>query len=63
MQLLLESAVLSEGPERAKALVINHVNKRGHSALMLACMHGCARLFFCSVAACCCVCAVLVFVH
>ena len=50
MQLLLESAVLSEGPERAKALIINHVNKRGHSALMLACMHGCVLRAACCAA-------------
>lgn len=40
VQAILEAAVAAEGPERAKAGCINHTNRLGHSALVLACMHG-----------------------
>jgi hypothetical protein len=40
VQLILETAVTHEGPERAKAVCINHANRKGHSALILACMNG-----------------------
>lgn len=40
VQMILETAVAHDGPERAKVKCINHANKRGQSALMLACMNG-----------------------
>jgi hypothetical protein len=38
--MILEAAVMCEGPDTAKKRCINHSNKRGQSALMLACMNG-----------------------
>lgn len=40
VQAIIEAAVLSQGLTRAKQKCINHANNKGHSALMLACMHG-----------------------
>jgi hypothetical protein len=39
-QAIIEAAVLSQGLTRAKQRCINHINARGHSALMVACMNG-----------------------
>lgn len=41
VQMVLEAAVMSEGPERAKRLCIDHTNAKKQSALMVACKHGC----------------------
>lgn len=40
LQVLLETAVAKEGPDRAKKHCINHTNVKGQSALMLACGNG-----------------------
>ena len=40
VQMILEAAVVREGPDRAKQRCINHANKRGQSALILACVNG-----------------------
>lgn len=50
VQLLLESAVMSEGPERAKRHCIDHANAKRQTALMVACKHGCVRGSCCAAA-------------
>jgi len=40
VQSIVEAAVMLEGPERAKKLIIDHVSSKGMTALMLACKHG-----------------------
>lgn len=40
VQMVLEAAVMSEGPERAKRLCVDHVNAKRQSALMAACKMG-----------------------
>lgn len=40
VQLILETAVAHDGPEKAKKNCINHTSLRGQSALLLACMNG-----------------------
>mmetsp|Transcript_8096 Transcript_8096/g.19916 ORF Transcript_8096/g.19916 Transcript_8096/m.19916 type:complete len:1220 (-) Transcript_8096:755-4414(-) len=40
VQQLLEAAVISEGPERAKRHCIDHANIKRQTALMVACKHG-----------------------
>lgn len=40
VQQILETAVMHEGAEKAKHACINHVNKKGQSALMMACING-----------------------
>lgn len=41
VQLILETAVMTEGPERAKRNCIDHANSKRQTALMVACKHGC----------------------
>ncbi|GLC42508.1 hypothetical protein PLESTB_001105600 [Pleodorina starrii] len=40
VQLILETAVMTEGPERAKKNCIDHANSKRQTALMVACKHG-----------------------
>ncbi|KAF6266367.1 ankyrin repeat-containing domain protein [Scenedesmus sp. NREL 46B-D3] len=40
VQAIVEAAVIAHGPAKAKQRCINHTNHKGHSALILACMHG-----------------------
>eukprot|EP00198_Chlamydomonas_reinhardtii_P006165 XP_001695501.1 predicted protein [Chlamydomonas reinhardtii] len=40
VQLILETAVMTEGPERAKRNCIDHANSKRQTALMVACKHG-----------------------
>ena len=40
VQLILETAVMTEGPERAKRNCIDHANAKRQTALMVACKHG-----------------------
>ncbi|GIL80568.1 hypothetical protein Vretimale_16011 [Volvox reticuliferus] len=40
VQLILETAVMTEGPERAKKICIDHANSKRQTALMVACKHG-----------------------
>ncbi|KAG2500768.1 hypothetical protein HYH03_001530 [Edaphochlamys debaryana] len=40
VQLVLETAVMTEGPERAKKNCIDHANSKRQTALMVACKHG-----------------------
>ncbi len=40
VQLILETAVMTEGPERAKRLCIDHANTKRQTPLMVACKHG-----------------------
>ena len=42
VQQLLEAAEMSSVPERSAA-VLTHTNRKGQTALILACAHGCAR--------------------
>ncbi|EFJ40620.1 hypothetical protein VOLCADRAFT_108077 [Volvox carteri f. nagariensis] len=43
VQLILETAVMTEGPERAKKNCIDHANSKRQTALMVACKHGWGR--------------------
>lgn len=38
--MILEAAVMSEGPEKAKKFCIDHMNSKRQTALMVACKHG-----------------------
>ena len=40
VQLILEAAVMSEGPDRAKRFCIDHPNAKRQTALIVACKHG-----------------------
>ena len=40
VQLILETAVMSEGPDRAKRFCIDHTNAKRQTALIVACKHG-----------------------
>ncbi len=40
VQLVLEAAVMSDGPEKAKRHCIDHCNAKRQTALMVACKHG-----------------------
>lgn len=40
LQLVLETAVMIEGPEKAKRYAIDHANSKKQTALMVACKHG-----------------------
>ncbi|KAG1666453.1 hypothetical protein FOA52_015123 [Chlamydomonas sp. UWO 241] len=40
LQLVLEAAVMIEGPEKAKRYAIDHANSKKQTALMVACKHG-----------------------
>jgi hypothetical protein len=40
VQQILETAVMLEGPDKAKRLCINACNTRGQTALSMACMNG-----------------------
>lgn len=41
MQIIVETAVMVEGVDKAKRLCIDHTNAKKQSALMVACKHGC----------------------
>lgn len=45
VQLILETAVMTEGPERAKKNCIDHANSKRQTALMVACKHGCVTMY------------------
>jgi hypothetical protein len=40
VQLILEAAVMSSGPEKAKKHCIDHANAKRQTPLMVACKHG-----------------------
>lgn len=42
VQLVLETAVMTEGPEKAKKHCVDHANSKRQTALMVSCKHGCA---------------------
>lgn len=40
LQLIVETAVMTDGPDKAKRYVIDHANAKRQTALMVACKHG-----------------------
>lgn len=43
VQLILETLVMTDGPDKAKRNVIDHANAKRQTALMVACKHGYAN--------------------
>lgn len=46
VQIIVETAVMVEGVDKAKRLCIDHTNAKKQSALMVACKHGCVSRNF-----------------